>query len=79
MDPELEQVYGEYFELLLKQMAEGKDPLACAGSMMAIAVRLYKTVLDDEAFLRMIDAVPNQKNVKPFNDTDHPIDSTTFH
>jgi len=72
-DYELEDAYEEIFKTITKQLSEGVDPLVVSGSLMAIAVRLYRTILNDDDFARVLNAIPETVNVRPY---DNP---TTLH
>ena len=62
-DP-LEKIYQEVFEDALEYMKEYKVQ-AVAATYMAIAMRLYKTNLTDDAFLKMIRTVM-ESEVEPY-------------
>ena len=56
------------FEKLWVDLCEDgeQDPLACAGIMMAQAIKIYKTALPKEDFERMMDTISDSKDiVKP--------------
>ena len=62
-DP-LEKLYQEIFEDALDYM-EDYEVQAVAATYMAIAMRLYKTHLQDDAFLKMIRTVM-ETEVEPY-------------
>ena len=62
-DKDLEKIYQEVFKDALKYMKE-HEVQAVAATYMAIAMRLYKTNLTDDAFLKMIETVM-ETEVKP--------------
>ena len=62
-DP-LEKIYQEIFEDALDYMRE-HEVQAVAATYMAIAMRLYKTNLTDEGFLKMIRTVM-ESEVEPY-------------
>ena len=64
-DKDLEKIYQEVFKDALKYMKE-HEVQAVAATYMAIAMRLYKTNLTDDAFLKMIETVM-ETEVKPYN------------
>ena len=63
-DP-LEKIYQEVFEDALDYM-KNYEVQAVAATYMAIAMRLYKTHLQDDAYKEMIETVM-ETEVKPYN------------
>ena len=63
-DP-LEEIYNEIFKDALDYM-EDHEVQAVAATYMAIAMRLYKTHLEDDAYKKMIETVM-ETEVKPYN------------
>ena len=63
-DP-LEKIYNEIFKDALDYM-EDYEVQAVAATYMAIAMRLYKTHLEDDAYKKMIENVM-EPEVKPYN------------
>ena len=63
-DP-LEKIYQEIFEDATDYM-EDYEVQAVAATYMAIAMRLYKTHLEDDAYKKMIETVM-ETEVKPYN------------
>ena len=61
----LEEIYNEIFKDALEYMEE-YEVQAVAATYMAIAMRLYKTNLTDEAFVDMIRTVM-ETEVEPYN------------
>ena len=64
MSDPLEKIYKEVFEDALEYMKE-HEVQAVAATYMAIAMRLYKTNLTDDAFLKMIRTVM-ESEVEPY-------------
>ena len=62
-DP-LEKIYQEIFEDAVDYMKE-HEVQAVAATYMAIAMRLYKTHLEDDAYKKMIETVM-ETEVKPY-------------
>ena len=62
---DLEQIYNEIFKDALEYMEE-HEVQAVAATYMAIAMRLYKTHLEDDAYKKMIETVM-ETEVKPYN------------
>ena len=45
------------------------EPQMVAGTLMAIAIRLYKTTLDDDGFSQMLETVlDSEKEIRPYGD-----------
>ena len=63
-DP-LEEIYQEIFKDAVDYMEE-YEVQAVAATYMAIAMRLYKTHLQDDAYKKMIETVM-ETEVKPYN------------
>jgi len=64
MSDPLEKIYQEVFKDALEYMKEYKVQ-AVAATYMAIAMRLYKTNLTDDAFLKMVRTVM-ETEVEPY-------------
>ena len=64
MSDPLEKIYNEIFKDALEYMKE-HEVQAVAATYMAIAMRLYKTNLTDDAFLKMIRTVM-ESEVEPY-------------
>ena len=64
MSDPLEKIYQEIFKDALDYM-EDYEVQAVAATYMAIAMRLYKTNLTDEGFLRMVRTVM-ESEVEPY-------------
>ena len=64
MSDPLEKIYQEVFEDALEYMKD-HEVQAVAATYMAIAMRLYKTHLNDEGFLSMIRTVM-ESEVEPY-------------
>ena len=65
MSDPLEKIYQEVFEDAIEYMKE-YEVQAVAATYMAIAMRLYKTHLEDDAYKQMIETVM-ETEVKPYN------------
>ena len=63
-DP-LEKIYNEIFKDAVDYM-EDYEVQAVAATYMAIAMRLYKTHLEDAAYKKMVETVM-ETEVKPYN------------
>ena len=62
---DLEKIYNEVFKDAVDYM-EDYEVQAIAATYMAIAMRLYKTHLEDNAYKKMIETVM-ETEVKPYN------------
>ena len=63
------EIYDEVFDCMAKLIHEEYSEQLVASTMMAIALRLYKSVLKPSDFLEMIESVKRtSKTVKPFYD-----------
>jgi len=67
MAEELNDCYQDLFGKVIE--LQGRYPsLMIAGSMVAQALRIYKTTLNDEEFESMIDAIAkSQSKIEPFD------------
>ena len=65
MSDTLEKLYKEIFEEAVDYMKEHEVQMVAA-TYMAIAMRLYKTHLEDDAYKQMIETVM-ETEVKPYN------------
>ena len=55
-DKELQDIYNKIFDQSVKHMKK-HEPQMVAGTLMAIAIRLYKTNLSDDGFHEMLQTV----------------------
>jgi|TARA_R110000751_G_scaffold31009_1_gene78957 hypothetical protein len=55
-DKKLQDIYNKIFEQAVKHMKD-YEPQMVAGTLMAIAIRLYKTNLSDDGFHEMLQTV----------------------
>ena len=61
------KIYDELFEHAMHLLNDHqKSPELVAGTMMAIAQRIYKTQLSDEEYHEMMEVIKNAP-VKPYN------------
>ena len=61
------KIYDEFFEHAMHLMNDHqKPPELIAGTMMAIAQRIYKTQLNDEEYREMMDVIKDAP-VKPYD------------
>ena len=67
LDDKLKIVYDELFEKAADLILRYENPQIVASTLMAQAVRLYRTILTDKEFEEMIEIVlKNANQVKPF-------------
>ena len=73
-EKELQEIYDKIFEQSVKHMKK-YEPQMVAGTLMAIAIRLYKTQLSNDGFSEMLQTIlDSEKNIKPYFD-----DKETLH
>ena len=73
-EKELQEIYDKIFGQAVRHMKK-HEPQMVAGTLMAIAIRLYKTTLDDDGFSQMLETVPDsEKEIRPYGD-----DKETIH
>ena len=65
-DKDLEKIYNDVFGDAVKYM-DDYEVQAVAATYMAIAMRLYKTTLDEDAYKSMIETVM-ESEVKPYKE-----------
>ena len=65
-DKDLEEIYNDVFANAVEYMRD-YEAQAVAATYMAIAMRLYKTHLDDDEYKSMIETVMNTE-VKPYKE-----------
>ena len=68
-DQDLERIYNEVFGDAIQYM-RGYEVQAVAATYMAIAMRLYKTHLNNEEYHDMIETIM-ETEVKPYEDKDY--------
>ena len=73
-EKELQDIYNKIFEESVEHMKK-YEPQMVAGTLMAIAIRLYKTTLSDDGFHSMLQTVLDaEDDVKSYLD-----DKDTIH
>ena len=73
-EKELQDIYNKIFDQSVKHM-EKYEPQMVAGTLMAIAIRLYKTSLSEDGFSEMLQTIlESEKDVKSYFD-----DKETLH
>ena len=67
---ELQDIYNKVFAQAVRHMKK-HEPQMVAGTLMAIAIRLYKTSLSDDGFSQMLQTVLDAEDqVEPYFDKD---------
>tara|TARA_R110001592_G_scaffold305749_1_gene578398 strand:+ start:329 stop:571 length:243 start_codon:yes stop_codon:yes gene_type:complete len=65
---ELQDIYDKIFAETLRHMKRYEVQMV-AGTLMAIAIRLYKTTLDNKGFHSMLQTVlDSEDEIRPYND-----------
>jgi hypothetical protein len=73
-DKELQDIYNKVFAQAIRQMKK-YEPQMVAGTLMAIAIRLYKTSLSNDGFSEMLQTIlDSEKDIKSYFD-----DKETIH
>lgn len=62
MDKNLEHAYQLYWELTSHLSKNQYDPTVLAGVMLAQAMTIYKTVLSDSDFDKLVDGIVEKKD-----------------
>ena len=71
---ELQDVYNKIFEESVKHMKTYEAQMV-AGTLMAIAIRLYRTSLSDDGFSQMLQTIiDSEGDIRPYTD-----DKETLH
>ena len=73
-DKELQTIYNEIFAETIEHIKHHEAQMV-AGTLMAIAIRLYKTSLSDDGFHDMLQTIlDSEGDIKPYSD-----DKETLH
>ena len=66
-DHKLEHIYYEILIVIERLLKQDNDALAVAAVLTSQAMGLYKTVLSEDDYDRMIDSIVDKKdNIRPF-------------
>ena len=69
-EKELQDIYNKIFNQVLKHMKK-HEPQKVAGTLMAIAMRLYKTRLSEDGFHKMLQTIiDSEEDVESYNNKD---------
>ena len=67
-EKELQDIYNKIFDQAVRHMKK-YEPQMVAGTLMAIAIRLYKTSLSEDGFSEMLQTIlESEKDVKSYFD-----------
>ena len=70
-DRKLNKAYDIIFEQVEKLTKDGVEPFVIAGTLMAQSMRLYRTVLSDDDFEKLMDTVFGKLDeIEPYNAND---------
>ena len=73
-EKELQDIYNKVFAQAVRHMKK-HEPQMVAGTLMAIAIRLYRTSLSDDGFSQMLQTIlDSEDDIKPYGD-----DKETLH
>jgi hypothetical protein len=66
-DQDLKKIYDDFLEFLIKKLVQYEDSQLIASTMIAQALRLYKSTLTDKEYREMMNTViKTSRTIKPF-------------
>ncbi len=66
-EKQLKNIYDDFLEFLIKKLVQYEDSQLIASTMIAQALRLYKSTLTDKEYRDMLNTViKTSKTIKPF-------------
>ena len=66
-DKELQDIYNKIFNQAVRHMKK-HEPQMVASTLMAIAIRLYKTSLSDDGFSEMLKTIlDSEEDIRPYD------------
>ena len=69
-EKELQDIYNKIFSESVKHMKD-YEPQMVAGTLMAIAIRLYRTTLSEDGFHSMLQTImDSEQDIRPYFDDD---------
>ena len=72
-EKELQEIYNKIFEQSIKHMKK-YEPQMVAGTLMAIAIRLYKTSLSNDGFSQMLQTIlDSEGDIKSYADDEETL------
>ena len=64
---DLKKIYDDFLEFLIKKLVQYEDSQLIASTMIAQALRLYKSTLTDKEYREMMNTVvKTSRTIKPF-------------
>lgn len=61
-DDKLESLYDTYWQLNTEMLKQGHEPMAIAGVMVAQALTIYKTIMNEVEFDMMVDNIADSRD-----------------
>ena len=72
-EKELQDIYNKIFRQSVNHMKK-YEPQMVAGTLMAIAIRLYRTQLSNDGFSEMLQTIlDSEKDIKPYFDDEETL------
>ena len=66
-EKQLKDIYDDFLEFLIKKLIQYEDSQMIASTMIAQALRLYKSTLNDKEYREMMNTVvKTSRSIKPF-------------
>jgi hypothetical protein len=66
-EKQLKNIYDDFLEFLIKKLVQYEDSQLIASTMIAQALRLYKSTLTDKEYREMMNTViKTSRTIKPF-------------
>ncbi len=66
-EEQLKHIYDDFLEFLIRKLVQYEDSQLIASTMIAQALRLYKSTLTDKEYRDMLNTViKTSKTIKPF-------------
>lgn len=66
-DQDLKKIYDDFLEFLIKKLVQYEDSQLIASTMIAQALRLYKSTLTDKEYREMMNTIiKTSRTIKPF-------------
>ena len=61
METDLDEMLSQLNKLAVIWIGEGKEPMGIAAAMSVVSLKLYKTMLNEEDYNRMIDSISERR------------------
>ena len=72
------QLYNDFYDMAIQKLYNDHSGVAVAGTMIGIAMRLYRTALDDQEYIKMMDYIlTNYDLIEPYTNAE--FESPTIH